>query len=133
MSRSKFSCVACLELSLVGLLHALHLPQPLLLGNIIQPLSLSCHLILMLPQGCLALSLKQAQLLPFLQEHVSSPAASAAYRQLSSLRVGQYLQSSLQQGYMCTRQVLSHTTYTYASKPGCVMGHNWLHTPDYKI
>jgi hypothetical protein len=30
----------------------------------------------MLPQGCSALGLKQAQLLPFLQEHISSPVLS---------------------------------------------------------
>ena len=24
------------------------------------------------------------------------------------------------------------TTYTYAVKPGCLMCHNWLHTPDCK-
>jgi hypothetical protein len=29
--------------------------------------------------------------------------------------------------------VLLHTTYTCASKPGCLMTHNWLHTPDCKV
>jgi len=29
--------------------------------------------------------------------------------------------------------VLLHTTYTCASKPGCLMSHNWLHTPDCKV
>jgi len=26
-----------------------------------------------------------------------------------------------------------HTTYTCAFKPGCLMSHNWLHTPDCKV
>jgi len=96
--------LACLELSLVGLLHALHLPQPLLLGHIIQPLSFSCHLILMLPQGCSPLSLKQAQLLPFLQEHISSP--------------------------IFTHDA---ATDTCAFKPGCLMSHNRLHTSNCEV
>jgi len=29
--------------------------------------------------------------------------------------------------------VLLHTTYTCAFKPGCLMSHNWLHTPDCKV
>jgi len=28
---------------------------------------------------------------------------------------------------------LLHTTYTCAFKPGCLMSHNWLHTPDCKV
>ena len=32
-----------------------------------------------------------------------------------------------------TSLVLSHTTYTCAFKPGCLMSHNWLHTPDCKV
>ena len=28
---------------------------------------------------------------------------------------------------------LVHTTYTCAFKPGCLMSHNWLHTPDCKV
>jgi len=32
-----------------------------------------------------------------------------------------------------TSLVLLHTTYTCAFKPGCLMSHNWLHTPDYKV
>ena len=28
--------------------------------------------------------------------------------------------------------VLAYTTYTCAFKPGCLLSHNWLHTPDYK-
>ena len=31
-----------------------------------------------------------------------------------------------------TSLVLSHTTLTCASKPGCLMSHDWLHTPDCK-
>ena len=29
--------------------------------------------------------------------------------------------------------VFLHTTYTCAFKPGCLMSHNWLHTPDCKL
>jgi len=32
-----------------------------------------------------------------------------------------------------TSLVLLHTTYTCAFKPGCLMSHNWLHTPDCKV
>ncbi len=32
-----------------------------------------------------------------------------------------------------TSLVLSHTTYTCAFKPGCLMSHNWLHTPECKV
>ncbi len=32
-----------------------------------------------------------------------------------------------------TRLLLSHTTYTCAFKPGCLMSHKWLHTPDCKL
>ena len=32
-----------------------------------------------------------------------------------------------------TSLVLLHTTYTCALKPGCLMSHNWLHTPDCKV
>jgi len=32
-----------------------------------------------------------------------------------------------------TSLVLSHTTYTCAFKTGCLMSHNWLHTPDCKL
>jgi len=32
-----------------------------------------------------------------------------------------------------TTLVLLHTTYTCAFKPGCLMSHHWLHTPDYKL
>ncbi len=32
-----------------------------------------------------------------------------------------------------SHQVLLHTTYTYAFKPGCLMSHYWLHTPDCKL
>ena len=32
-----------------------------------------------------------------------------------------------------TSLVLSHTTYTCAFKPGYLMSHNWLHTPDCKV
>ena len=32
-----------------------------------------------------------------------------------------------------TSLVLSHTTYTCAFKPGCLISHNWLHTPDCKV
>ena len=32
-----------------------------------------------------------------------------------------------------TSLVLFHTTYTCAFKPGCLMSHNWLHTPDCKV
>ena len=31
-----------------------------------------------------------------------------------------------------TSLVLLHTTYTCAFKPGCLMSHYWLHTPDCK-
>ena len=33
---------------------------------------------------------------------------------------------------MLTNLVLWHTTFTCASKPGCLMSHIWLHTPDCK-
>ncbi len=32
-----------------------------------------------------------------------------------------------------TSLVLLHTTYTCAFKPGCLMSHHWLHTPDCKL
>ncbi len=32
-----------------------------------------------------------------------------------------------------TSLVFLHTTYTCAFKPGCLMSHNWLHTPDCKL
>ena len=32
-----------------------------------------------------------------------------------------------------TSLVLSHTTYACAFKPGCLMSHKWLHTPDCKV
>ena len=32
-----------------------------------------------------------------------------------------------------TSLFLLHTPYTCAFKPGCLMSHNWLHTPDYKV
>ena len=32
-----------------------------------------------------------------------------------------------------TSLVLLHTTYTCTFKPGCLMSHNWLHTPDCKV
>jgi len=32
-----------------------------------------------------------------------------------------------------TSLVLLHTTYTCAFKPGCLMSHCWLHTPDCKL
>ena len=32
-----------------------------------------------------------------------------------------------------TSLVLLHTTYTCAFKPGCLMSHYWLHTPDCKL
>ena len=32
-----------------------------------------------------------------------------------------------------TSLILSHTTYTCAFQPGCLMSHNWLHTPDCKV
>jgi len=32
-----------------------------------------------------------------------------------------------------TSLVLLHTTYTCAFKSGCLMSHNWLHTPDCKV
>jgi len=32
-----------------------------------------------------------------------------------------------------TSLVLLHTTYTCAFQPGCLMSHNWLHTPDCKL
>ena len=32
-----------------------------------------------------------------------------------------------------TSMILLHTTYTCGFKPGCLMSHNWLHTPDSKV
>ncbi len=31
------------------------------------------------------------------------------------------------------RTSFEYTTYTCAFEPGCLMSHNWLHTPDYKV
>lgn len=57
---------AYLQLRLVTGFHAFQLPEPLLLGTVLQALSLCCQLILMLPKGRPPFRLQQAQLLPLL-------------------------------------------------------------------